>query len=243
MAEKKSTPKSKSPEATKAEKARNRYITSRYEGRSFWVRMKLHGVPIQATFDTIEDARAYRDRILADATMDPTHRLIIESRQAKINTDKDTLGVLLSRYLTEVSVTKKNFKTEKSRIKIILGCDIARLPIALVNREAVLRFLVQIRKRNIEETTVRKYVMVLSAFFTNARRSWGMNVNNPIKEIVVPSNGQGRDRRFASGEYERIVAEIKSRHPISQMMVLSIETVVGERRYRTANCCLEKHKN
>lgn len=224
MVEKKPTSKSKSPELSKAEKARNRYITARYQGRSFWLRMRLHGVPIQVTFDSIEDARAYRDRMLADAAIDPTHRQVIESRQSKVKADKATLGSLLMRYSSEVSVTKKSAKSEINRIKIILNCEIARLPILLVNREAVLRFLVQIRARNISESTVRKYVMVLSAFFTTAKKVWGMNVSNPIKEIVVPSNGKGRDRRFASGEYERIVAEIKSGHPISQMITLSIET-------------------
>ncbi|GAC1569452.1 MAG: tyrosine-type recombinase/integrase [Aquirhabdus sp.] len=224
MAERKFPPKSKSPEATKAERARNRYITSRYQGRSFWVRMRLHGIPVQATFDTIEDARAYRDRMLADAATDPTHRLIIESRQTKIKADKDTLGSLLMRYSSEVSVTKKSVKSERNRIEIILGYEIAQLPISLVNREAMLRFLVHIRERNISESTVRKYLMLLSAFFTTAKKKWGMSVHNPIKDIVVPSNGRGRDRRVEAGEYERIVAEIKSSHPISQMMLFSIET-------------------
>jgi len=224
VVEKKPTSKSKPPELSKAEKARNRYITARYQGRSFWLRMRLHGVPIQVTFESIEDARAYRDRMLADAAIDPTHRQVIESRQRKVKADKATLGSLLMRYSSEVSVTKKSAKSEINRIKIILSCEIARLPISLVNREAVLRFLVQIRARNISESTVRKYVMVLSAFFTTAKKMWGMNVSNPIKEIVVPSNGGGRERRFETGEYERIVAEIKSGHPISQMMLFSIET-------------------
>jgi integrase len=224
MVEKKVTSKSKSTEATKAEKARNRYITSRYEGRSFWVRMRLHGIQIQATFDTIEDARAYRDRMLADATTDPTHRLVIQSRQKKGNTEKNTLGMMLIRYAKEVTEFKKAPSSEHIRIGIILNLDIAALPIELVNRDAALRFISQIRKRKISDCTVRKYLMLLSALFTTAKKRWGMPLNNPIREIEIPSNGKARERRVEPGEYDRIVDSINSSHPIKELLILSLET-------------------
>lgn len=224
MVEKKVTSKSKPTEATKAEKARNRYITSRYEGRSFWVRMRLHGIQIQATFDTIEDARAYRDRMLADATTDPTHRLVIQSRQKKGNTEKNTLGMMLTRYANEVTEFKKAPSSEHIRIGIILSLDIAALPIELVNRDAALRFISQIRKRQVSDCTVRKYLMLLSALFTTAKKRWGMPLNNPIREVEIPSNGKARERRVEPGEYDRIIESIKSSHPIKELLILSLET-------------------
>ncbi len=98
---------SKKKQPSSAEKLRNKYITSRYDGRSFRVRMQFHGTSVQATFDTLEDARAYRDRMLADATTDLTHRLVIEARQKKVRAEKTTLGSLLGRYASEVSIEKK----------------------------------------------------------------------------------------------------------------------------------------
>lgn len=224
MVEKKSKPKSKAVETTKAEKARNRYITSRYGGRSFWVRMRLHGVPIQATFDTIEDARAYRDRMLSDATTDPTHRLVLQSRQKKEESKTLTLGMMLTRYENEVTLFKKAPHSEQIRIGIISRLNIATLPIELINRDVVLRFISQIRKRNISDSTVRKYLMLLSAVFTTAKKRWGISLNNPIREIEIPSNGKPRDRRVEPGEFDRIVDQIRSSHPIKELLILSIET-------------------
>ncbi|MGZ5801744.1 MAG: tyrosine-type recombinase/integrase, partial [Burkholderiaceae bacterium] len=213
----------------------NKNITKRYDGRSFRVRMAVHGVPIQATFDTIEDARAYRDRMLADATLDPTHRLVIEARQNKIGAEKDTLGVLLTRYKKEVSTTKKGVRAEKLRIDMIQRYEISRLPLAMVNRDAVLRFIKQIRKyaiasdgsvktRPLSDCTLRKYLMLLSAFYGVANKRWGLNVSNPVREVEMPGNGTPRERRIEPGEFELIIIEIRSSHPILELLLLSIET-------------------
>ncbi|GAC1605669.1 MAG: tyrosine-type recombinase/integrase [Aquirhabdus sp.] len=216
--------KSKPSQISSAEKNRNRYISSRYEGRSFWVRMRLHGVPIQATFDTIEDARAYRDRMLADATTDPTHRLVLQSRQKKEEIKTLTLGMMLTRYENEITVFKKAPHSEQIRIGIISRLSIATFPIELVNRDVVLHFISQIRKREISNSTVRKYLMVLSAVFTTAKRRWGISLNNPIREIEIPGNGKPRERRVEPGELDRIVEKIRSSHPIKELITLSIET-------------------
>jgi len=181
-------------------------------------------VPISATFDTIEDARAYRDRMQADATTDPTHRLVLQSRQKKEETKTLTLGMMIMRYQNEVTGLKKAPHSEQIRIGIILRLKIAMLPIELVNRDAVLRFISQIRQRNISDSTVRKYLMLLSAVFTTAKRRWGISLNNPIREIEIPSNGKPRDRRVELGEFERIVESIRSNHPIKELLILSLET-------------------
>jgi integrase len=216
--------KTKKSQVSDAEKMRNRYIQSRYDGRSHLVRMRIQGMSIQRTFKNIEDARAYRDRVQADATMDPTHRLVIQSRQKKEQAAKNTLGVMLEKYAKEVTINKKSAKSEHNRILMILRYDIADLPIELVNRDAILRFIVQIRKRKITDCTLRKYLMVLSALFTTMSKRWGMTVSNPLSVIEMPSNGKSRERRVEPGEVERIIGSVKSSHPIKELLTLSIET-------------------
>jgi hypothetical protein len=83
-----------------------------------------------------------------------------------------TLGMMLTRYENEVTLFKKAPHSEQIRIGIISRLNIATLPIELINRDVVLRFISQIRKRNISDSTVRKYLMLLSAVFTTAKK-WG----------------------------------------------------------------------
>ena len=70
------------------ERVVERNITVRCDGFSYRVRLTMSGARINETFDTLQDARAYRDRMRADATTDPTHRLVLEAKQKKSDSAK-----------------------------------------------------------------------------------------------------------------------------------------------------------
>jgi hypothetical protein len=57
-----------------------RNITVRCDGFSYRVRLTINGARIDETFDTLEGARAYRDRMRADATVIPPFLKRPESR-------------------------------------------------------------------------------------------------------------------------------------------------------------------
>lgn len=212
------------------ERTIDKNITVRCDGYSFRVRLTLKGVRIDETFDSLQDARAYRDRMKSDATIDPTHRLLLEAKQRKQEASQITLGALLERYELEITPAKKGASVEKAKIGKLKRYSISRLPIALVGRDAVSRFMATARSEGWSENNLRKYLMLLSSVFQTAMQRWGMTLENPIRMVQVPGNGKARDRRLEAGEYERMHEQLRqARNPyVAAVFEFAIET--GSRR-------------
>lgn len=192
------------------EKKIERNITSRYGGFSFQVRMMVDGHRINETFDTLAEARAFRDRKKSDLTTDPTAKLVLASRQAHRDAAKTTLATLLDRYEVEVSASKKGVRAEKHRLAKLRRSPLASLPITHLDRAALAQFIGTWRaEASGSENTLRKYVMLVSAVFETAIRRWGMKLINPARQIETPSNGPARDRRLEPGEHARLLASLK----------------------------------
>jgi len=208
------------------ERVVERNITVRCDGFSYRVRLTFNGARINETFDTIQDARAYRDRMRADSTTDPTHRLVLEAKQKKEESINTTLTVLLDRYLVEITPTKRGAQVESAKIGKLKRYEIARLPVHLVGRDAVLRFMETARRERWSDNNIRKYLMLLSGLFQVAVKRWGMNLENPIRMVEVPGNGKARERRLEAGEFDRIHAELtKARNPfIVSVFEIAVET-------------------
>lgn len=203
-----------------------RNITSRYGGYSYRVRLTINGARIDETFDTLQEARAYRDRMRADATTDPTHRLVLEAKQKREDAVKTTLTDLLDQYLKEITPTKRGAQVESAKIGKLKRYEIARLPVYLVGRDAVLRFMATAKREGWSDNNLRKYLMLLSGVFQVAVKRWGMDLENPIRMVEVPGNGKARERRLEAGEYERFIVELrKARNPyIASVFEIAVET-------------------
>lgn len=202
-------------------------ITQRCGGYSFRVRMTVSGVRIDETFDTLNEARAFRDRKRADLAIDPTAKLVLQSREAKREAARLTLDVLLARYADEVTPTKKGKRAEALRIKKLRRFPIASLPVQLIDRTALRDFMqAGTKDERWSGSTTRKYLMLISAVFTAAVKRWGYSFDNPVRKVEVPSNGVGRTRRLEPGEYDRLLASVnrcRSRY-LPALFVLAVET-------------------
>jgi integrase len=211
---------------TQDERVVEKNITARCDGYSYRVRMMLGGIRINETFDTLREARAYRDRIRADSTTDPTHRLVLEAKQRKEEAANTTLDTLLQRYLTEITPTKRGAQVEATKIGKLRRYEIARTPICLIGRDAITRFMATARKEGWKDNTLRKYLMLLSSVFQVAVKRWGMSLENPVRVVQVPGNGKARERRLEPGECDRILAELKrARNPyVASVFEFAIET-------------------
>ncbi|NYE61997.1 integrase [Duganella sp. 1224] len=208
------------------ERVVERNITIRCDGFSYRVRMMVNGTRIDETFDTVQEARAYRDRLRADAATDPAYKLVLEAKQRKETAAKLTLEALLDRYLAEITPTKRGARAEISKIGKLKRYPIARLPINLVRREAVLQFMETAKSERWSDSSLRKYLMLISSLFQVATKRWGMSLDNPIRSVEVPTNGKGRDRRLEAGEFERLLAELKKARNryVAPVFELAVET-------------------
>ncbi|HUW51544.1 MAG TPA: site-specific integrase [Sulfuricella sp.] len=211
---------------TQDERIVERNITQRCGGYSYRVRMNVAGIRIDETFDTLEEARAFRDRKRADLAMDPTAKLVLQGRETKREAAKLTLNTLLTRYSIEVTANKKGKMVELPRIKKLQRFDIAALPVQLIDRASLLRFMEAGSKEGWSSCTLRKYVMLISGVFTTATKRWGYSFENPVRAIEVPSNGIARNRRLEAGEYDRLLAEMKRCRSayMPALFILAVET-------------------
>jgi integrase len=184
-------------------------ITVRCDGASFRVRMNRNGVRINETFNTLEEARAFRDRKSSDVALDPAAHLVLSSRVTKREAAQLTFRVLLERYEKEVTPQKKGVRAELGRIKRLKTFEVTDLPARFVTRDAIARFMKQ-APATWSGNSLRKYLMLISAVFTTAIKRWGYSLDNPVRRVEVPSNGQPRNRRLETGEYESLCASLGS---------------------------------
>lgn len=200
-------------------------ITVRCSGASFRVRMNVNGVRVNETFDTLDDARAFRDRKRSDVAMDPAAYLVRSSRVARREAAQLTFRVLLERYEREVTPGKKGARAELGRIRRLKTFEVVDLPARFVTRDAIAQFIKQ-APVSWSSNSLRKYLMLISAVFTTAVKCWGYEFDNPIRRIQVPSNGQPRNRRLEPGEYESLSASLaKCRNPyVYPMFRFAIES-------------------
>lgn len=202
---------------------------------SFQVRLMIDGHSISGTFNTLEEARAFRNAKKAALALDPEAKRVFESRVKKEEIKTATLASLLDRYQKEVSAKKKSADSEAHKIAKIRRSSFAEKSVYRITPEDVSAFLAGLQREQegslkgqpLSETTKRKFAALISHLFTIARKRWRMNVSNPVGDIELPVPGKPRQRRFEGDEEERLLSELaKARKahvmvPLVQLAVLT----------------------
>lgn len=206
---------------------------------SFQVKLMVDGHLITGTFDTLAEARAYRNSKRASLALDPDAQRVLESRIKRHEVKAATLSKILDRYKDEVSSKKKSAVSEAYKIAKIKRSDLAGKSLYRITPDDILSFLKGLQRDQegprqgepLSDTTKRKLAALLSHVFTVARKRWRMDVGNPVKDIELPSPGKPRKRRLESGEESKLLAELeKSRQAaiIVPMVKLAIQTAMRQ---------------
>lgn len=131
--------------------------------------------------------------------------------QSHSGTDPYTLGSVLERYRTSVSILKKGYVQESYRIDKIQRHPICQLDIRIITSVDIAAY----RDQRLAETntktgkrispaTVRLELSLLSSVFDVAIIEWGVVDENPVKRIRKPKLPPGRARRLSPREDRRI---------------------------------------
>ena len=131
-----------------------------------------------------------------------------------------TLSECLTRYETEVTVSKKGAEQERYRIALWLRDDLANKPIGAIRSAEIAKW----RDARIASGTVRLDLALLSNLYTIAIQEWGLPVINPVMNIRKPSPGKARDRCLLPGEEDKILGECSPEMRI--IVILAIETAM-----------------
>ena len=145
--------------------------------------------------------------------------------------DNVSLGVLVERYLHEVTPTLKGAKEDSYRLKALMRHAMCKLRIRAVTPHRIAQFRDE-RLKSVGPGTVIRELAYLSAIINHARREWGINVENPISRVRKPSSPVGRDRVLSSAEESCLLEALRPvgrRSPwMLALVILALET--GMRR-------------
>ena len=135
-----------------------------------------------------------------------------------------TLSECLTRYETEVTVSKKGAEQERYRIALWLRDDLANKPIGAIRSAEIAKWRDARIASGTSSGTVRLDLALLSNLYTIAIQEWGLPVINPVMNIRKPSPGKARDRCLLPGEEDKILGECSPEVRI--IVILAIETAM-----------------
>jgi integrase len=205
---------------------------------SFQVKLKIEGHALSETFDTLAEARAFRDSKRAAAALDPDFKRVLAARVSKQDAAIMTLEVALKKYEEEVTPTKKGAIPETHRIAKIKRDSLALKSLYRITPEDIQDFLKGLQRHQdgpqqgkpLTDSSRRKYASLLSHLYTIAKKRWRLNVANPVDDIELPRAGKSRKRRFERDEEERLLKSLEtSRNPLMKPLVqLAVETAMRQ---------------
>ena len=169
-------------------------VTKRRKGWQARIRRKGFA-PLAKSFATKAEAEQWA----ASIERDPN------AMQALDRAKRVELSVwdLLDRYVREELPKKRSGPKEANKLRFYMRHPLLARP-APFQRP---RDFAQIRDERLREVsggTVRREFAVLSHMYETARKEWFLELDNPIKQIRLPSANPSRTRRLAAGEYERL---------------------------------------
>ena len=174
-------------------------------GRRVWqVKIRRKGWPPQsATFDTKVQAEAWSRQV--EGEMD---RGVFVSRAESENT---TLSEALTRYLAEVTPTKKPTTAHRERVigRSLQSHPLARRTLASIRGKDMAAYMRQRHEESKGANTIRLEMALLSHLFNTARTAWGMeSLTNPVDLVKGqrPKLPGGRTRRLQGDEQARLIS-------------------------------------
>jgi len=154
---------------------------------------------------------------------------------SRTEVDSTTFGDLLSRYLEEITPTKKGAAPETSRIRALLRHPLAKRMVGSIRSLDIARYRNE-RLQEVAPPTAKRDLVIISHVFEIAIREWSLPLLNPVRQIRLPAHGKPRNRRLEQGavadenEESRLLRACRqARNPFLLPIVkLAIETAMRQ---------------
>lgn len=167
--------------------------TFRKRGPYQWqAQVRKKGYPLQTkTFQT----RAAAEQWAREVEHEMDRGVFVSRAEA----ESTTLRELLERYLEEVTPGKKGAAPEAARIRALLRWPLAQRIVAGIRGVDIARYRDE-RLRQVSPGTVKRDLVILSHLFEVARKEWGIEMRNPVRDVKSPPSARARDRRLPAGQ-------------------------------------------
>ncbi|WP_081668601.1 site-specific integrase [Sphingomonas phyllosphaerae] len=143
---------------------------------------------------------------------------------------RTTLGDLITRYVDEVTPSKRSADTETLRLRKLANAPLCTLLLADLSSAAVAAYRDQ-RAKEVKPGTVAREMSLLHNVIEVARKDWGYGLTaNVVAQVRRLPVQDARNRRLEAGELERLLNALKkTRNPlVGPVIMFAIET--GMRR-------------
>ena len=199
-------------------------IRLRASGR-FQVIVRKAGLPaISKTFDTYLEADVWTRAIEQGLDLPEA-----ESNKYPKASKSPTLGDALRLYSERVTPLKKGANQEKTLIQRLQHHPISAIRLDRIRGMHLSRYRDLRLGSGISGNTVRIELALISHLFSIAVTDWGFDrLENPVKTMRKPKLSRGRDRRFKSGEEERLLAccEANGKRWLKLTIIVAVETAM-----------------
>ena len=127
------------------------------------------------------------------------------------------------RYIEEISINKKCYKDERSKILQFIKEAWAVYPINRIMPHTINKW-----KENALKTltggSVNRKLDVISSMYTTFKREWGYPVDNPVLQIRRPKKAEPRDRRLSTAEIDKLLRGNRTRQIMKSIIEIALET-------------------
>lgn len=160
-------------------------------------KIRRKGYPPQSkTFDLKSDAEIWA----RDVEREMDRGVFLDRSEA----DKNTFGQVLKRYRKEITPSKKSQKIEEVIIDNLLKTKLSKLKMTALSGSALAEWR-DARLLQVSGSTVNREIDVISSVVNQARKEWGMHIENPVALIRRPQKGKARERRLEGDEEKRLL--------------------------------------
>lgn len=143
------------------------------------------------TFTSREDALRWARKV----------EVAIERGDFEYQATSVPLRDLIKRYLSKVTPTKKNSRSESYLLKVWMAQDFTSKSAYKVDQKDLVAWREQRLAKGISTGTVRNALAALSAVYRHAAQDWGMDrLENPVMRMKRPLPCKARSRRVSEAE-------------------------------------------
>lgn len=190
-------------------------ICKRQSGWQAQIRKRGY-TPVSKRFDKRADAEAWARQIESEIDKG----VFVDRTEAQ----RTTLGEVLLRYKAEVTVTKRGFVQENSRISCLLRHPLSKRTLPALRSSGFAAYRDE-RLLEVCGTTVNKELNLFARAIDTASIDWSIHVENPVRLVRRPRSNPGRTRRLLAGEERRLIAATES-PMLAYAIVIALETAM-----------------
>lgn len=216
---------------------RNIFARVALDGRvtAFQVKLTVPGTTasIAERFDSLEEARSYRDSLRADLALEPYKERVLRAREEARRRGAISgllVGEVLRVYSEKVTPTRKGATSQRYMIDRLRRYPFAKLPVISLSTRPLEELACAIAATGVSRSTVGKHLALVSAVLKWARSEYGdPKLPNPVSDLEAglrSTAGNERERRLLRGEEDYLRASLaqSANRELLHLFDLAIET-------------------